>query len=231
MQTASTHQRPAPPSASASETPRPASALERIEGRIESVTDTGLRLSGRWYEYPRGWAGQRPAVGQAVRLHYRTRLVMQTIEPIDESGNRATPPARSVSHPSSALSSPPGSRPSSALSSSPSSSRAARANGTGRTETGRPRTETTGNRTVVRGTIEAANDRGLKLNGSWYNFSRLTPLADDVRAALVRGATVRLTVENNRWIAEAVVEAEEAEAPAPVGGDEYPEGGYDESYL
>jgi hypothetical protein len=219
MQTASTRQRPAPPSTSASETPRPASALERIEGRIESVTDTGLRLSGRWYEYPRGWAGQRPAVGQAVRLHYRTRFVMQTIEPIDESGNRATPPARSVSHPSSALSS------------SPSSSRAARANGTGRTETGRPRTETTGNRTVVRGTIEAANDRGIKLDGAWYNFSRVTPLADDVRAALVRGATVRLTVENNRWIAEAVVEAEEAEAPALMGGDEYPEGGYDESYL
>src|SRR3954465_11873319 len=44
-------------------------------------------------------------------------------------------------------------------------------------------------------TVEAVNERGIKINGGWLNVSKFHPVA-----LPMRGALVALEVEGGRWI-------------------------------
>ncbi|WP_447859677.1 hypothetical protein [Nitrospira calida] len=65
-----------------------------------------------------------------------------------------------------------------------------------------------GQRQRVSGVVAASNERGVKLGETWYNYSRFTPVPESVRARIVPGARVSLEVDRQRWITEAVIDAE-----------------------
>lgn len=49
--------------------------------------------------------------------------------------------------------------------------------------------------TQITGTIEGANEKGLKVAGTWYNFSKHHAVP-----AVSKGTAVTLTVEDGKWI-------------------------------
>jgi hypothetical protein len=52
-----------------------------------------------------------------------------------------------------------------------------------------------GTTTTLTGTVEAANERGVKVNGGWLNVSKYHPVA-----LPMRGALITLDVQGGRWI-------------------------------
>ena len=66
---------------------------------------------------------------------------------------------------------------------------------------------------VVEGTVEANNEKGLKIKGQWYNVSKFRPV--EIFKAPT-GTRVRLGIDNNGWIRE--LEILEAKEPAPAAG-------------
>src|SRR5215211_6753631 len=52
-----------------------------------------------------------------------------------------------------------------------------------------------GTTTTLTGTVEAVNERGIKINGGWLNVSKFHPVA-----LPMRGALVALEVQGGRWI-------------------------------
>jgi hypothetical protein len=49
--------------------------------------------------------------------------------------------------------------------------------------------------TIVTGTVEAVNERGVKLNGAWLNFGKFAEVARPEA-----GQTVAVTVRGDRWV-------------------------------
>lgn len=49
---------------------------------------------------------------------------------------------------------------------------------------------------MVRGVVEALNDRGLKLNGTWFNWSKFSEVTPPTQ-----GEEVELLVKDGKWIA------------------------------
>ena len=52
-----------------------------------------------------------------------------------------------------------------------------------------------GTTTTITATVEAVNDRGIKIQGGWLNVSRFHPVA-----LPMRGALVALEVQGGKWI-------------------------------
>lgn len=71
-------------------------AVEQIVGRVESVTETGIRVNQLWYEWPSAWSGHRPSVGQVVRLGYKTRRIIHVVVPLAAKSARAAPVPRAA---------------------------------------------------------------------------------------------------------------------------------------
>ncbi len=184
------------------------SSLEMVEGRVESVTQTGVRIDGRWYEFQSGWSGRRPATGEQVQVRYRTKRLVEMLT-VTSSQQRPTPSNGGAMPSSTASRGAPTSLSSNAKPSSAAASR---------------------ERETIRGRVEALNERGLRVGQTWYNFSRYTPVPEDRKAKLVKGCEVRLLVENGRWIVELDVLATENGAEASADW-EHAEEEADESYL
>lgn len=183
---------------------RPASAssaIEQVEGRVESITDAGVRVNGLWYDWPHGWSGRRPPVGQVVRVCYRTKRIVSTISaPVSGAPGAGSSPKPAAGAPNSGAWSR--------------------------------------ERKTVTGVIAACNDRGVRIGETWYNFSRFTPLPEEMRMQLAKGTHVRLEIDNHRWIAGATIGAETGGGAGSAGGrtsERQPDGeaeqGWDDSYL
>ena len=62
---------------------------------------------------------------------------------------------------------------------------------------------------TITGRVEAANDRGVKIGGQWYNVSRYRPVA-----LPLKGATVALTVKGS-WIERLTVQEAHSAPESP----------------
>jgi hypothetical protein len=65
---------------------------------------------------------------------------------------------------------------------------------------------TNGPTTTITGEVEAANERGIRVAGTWYNVSRFHPVA-----LPMRGVAVVLEVQDGRWLERCdVLDAQDA---------------------
>ena len=67
---------------------------------------------------------------------------------------------------------------------------------------------------MIVGTVEAVNERGVRIAGEWYNFSRFTPV--DPPAV---GSYVRLGVDSKGFISTVADQDEEPEQQLGIGSD------------
>lgn len=202
------------------------SSVEQVEGTVESVTATGIRVGGCWYEYTDWPAQQRPAVGDRVRIVYRVDRRVQTVTRL------AGAPARAGRQSAA----PSGTRDASAATGTRaangrSSERAPAAVKRDSLPAGRVPVRPDARRNTITGVVAAYNERGIKVGELWYNYSRLTPIPEAVRARITRGASVILTIESGQWLTDVQL-VEGPTGPASVeteasGGKE----GWDERYL
>ena len=77
---------------------------------------------------------------------------------------------------------------------------------------------------TVTGVVEGANDKGIKVNGTWYNFSNY--LRTDVYPEI--GGSVVLGIANGKFINE--LDLDDGSAPTPIrqrqgNGGQRPQGG------
>ncbi len=166
-----------------------------VTGRVDAVAPQACRVNGIWHAYPRGWAGRRPAVGQVVRVEARLAWIIERVEPVPEA-----PSSGSATQPAPARL-PQAAPPNGIRSRTAASASASPANAVGQ-------------RQQVSGVVAASNERGVKLGDTWYNYSRVTPVPEPVRARLMPGVRVSLEVDRRRWIAGMVIEAEGPGDPA-----------------
>lgn len=68
------------------------------------------------------------------------------------------------------------------------------------------------NTQTIRGTIQTANERGIKVAGEWYNWSKFGPEADPF---LEVGGPIELTVDGAGWI-KSYSDSEAAPEPQPA---------------
>ena len=64
--------------------------------------------------------------------------------------------------------------------------------------------------TQISGTVDSVNEKGIKLNGTWYNFSKHHTVP-----AVQKGQSVVLTIEGGKWINGLTLNGASAPAPAP----------------